>query len=216
MIQDPYKVLGLSYGASDKEVTKAYRKLVKKYHPDLHPDDKMAAKKMREINEAYDQIKSGNVNQYGTYNNTEYNKSTNYTNTYNNSTSYNNNNNTYNSEDINRYQAATHFISLGRYREALKILSEIQDKTARWYYLSSIANYYTGNRITALNHAKMAVQMEPNNLEYQRLLQQIQNRGNTYKVQSQNYGSPTSVSDICFWACFANAICNCCCGMRCI
>lgn len=57
MIQNPYEVLGVSYGATDAEVTKAYRKLVKKYHPDLHPGDEEAAKKMREINEAYDQIK---------------------------------------------------------------------------------------------------------------------------------------------------------------
>ena len=63
MIQNPYEVLGLSYGATDEEVTKAYRKLVKKYHPDLHPGDEEAAKKMREINEAYDQIKNGTVNQ---------------------------------------------------------------------------------------------------------------------------------------------------------
>ena len=56
MIQNPYEVLGVSYGATDAEVTKAYRKLVKKYHPDLHPGDEEAAKKMREINEAYDNI----------------------------------------------------------------------------------------------------------------------------------------------------------------
>ena len=52
MYQDPYKVLGLSPGASDEEVTKAYRKLAKKYHPDLNPNDKEVAKKMSEINAA--------------------------------------------------------------------------------------------------------------------------------------------------------------------
>ena len=52
MYQDPYKVLGLSPGASDEEVTKAYRKLAKKYHPDLNPNDKEAAKKMSVINAA--------------------------------------------------------------------------------------------------------------------------------------------------------------------
>ena len=67
MIQNPYEVLGVSYGATDAEVTKAYRKLVKKYHPDLHPGDEEAAKKMREINEAYDQIKNGTANQYNSY-----------------------------------------------------------------------------------------------------------------------------------------------------
>ena len=58
MAQDPYKVLGVPYGASDEEVTKAYRRLAKKYHPDLNPNDPEAAKKMSEINAAYEQIKS--------------------------------------------------------------------------------------------------------------------------------------------------------------
>ena len=36
---DPYKVLGVSPGATDEEITKAYRRLAKKYHPDLNPGD---------------------------------------------------------------------------------------------------------------------------------------------------------------------------------
>lgn len=56
---NPYKVLGLSDGASKEEVTKAYRKLAKKYHPDLNPGDEEAAKKMAEVNAAYDSITNG-------------------------------------------------------------------------------------------------------------------------------------------------------------
>lgn len=56
---DPYKVLGLSAGASKDEVTRAYRKLAKKYHPDLNPGDASAAKKMAEVNAAYDSIVNG-------------------------------------------------------------------------------------------------------------------------------------------------------------
>lgn len=56
---DPYKVLGLSAGASKDEVTRAYRKLAKKYHPDLNPGDATAAKKMAEVNAAYDSIVNG-------------------------------------------------------------------------------------------------------------------------------------------------------------
>ena len=59
MTQDPYEVLGVPRGASEEEVTKAYRKLAKKYHPDLNPGDEEAAKKMSEINAAYNQIKNG-------------------------------------------------------------------------------------------------------------------------------------------------------------
>ena len=54
MTEDPYKVLGVSPSASDEEIQKAYRKLVKKYHPDVNPGDENAERKMREINAAYD------------------------------------------------------------------------------------------------------------------------------------------------------------------
>lgn len=57
--KDPYSVLGVARGASKDEVTKAYRKLAKKYHPDLNPGDEEAAKRMAEVNAAYDSIMNG-------------------------------------------------------------------------------------------------------------------------------------------------------------
>ncbi len=56
MVSDPYKVLGISEGASADEIKSAYRKMAKKYHPDLHPNDSEAAVKMNEVNEAYDML----------------------------------------------------------------------------------------------------------------------------------------------------------------
>lgn len=55
---DPYKVLGVSPGASQEEIKKAYRKKAKQYHPDLNPNDPDAARKMNEINEAYDLLQN--------------------------------------------------------------------------------------------------------------------------------------------------------------
>ena len=49
MITNPYKVLGVPDGASVEECTKAYKKLAKKYHPDLNPNDKEAEEKMSQI-----------------------------------------------------------------------------------------------------------------------------------------------------------------------
>ena len=58
MIDDPYKILGVSPDADDEEIKKAYRRLAKKYHPDLNPGDAEAARKMQQINAAYEQIKN--------------------------------------------------------------------------------------------------------------------------------------------------------------
>lgn len=49
-----YQTLGVAPGATDAELKKAFRALAKKYHPDLHPDDKAAEVKFKEINEAYE------------------------------------------------------------------------------------------------------------------------------------------------------------------
>ena len=53
MPNDPFAVLGVSSSATEDEIKAAYRKLAKKYHPDLNPGDKAAEQKMREVNEAY-------------------------------------------------------------------------------------------------------------------------------------------------------------------
>ena len=52
-MRDPYNVLGLDAGASDKEIKTAYKKLAKKYHPDLNGGDKEAEAKFKEIGAAY-------------------------------------------------------------------------------------------------------------------------------------------------------------------
>ena len=67
--RDYYEVLGIAKGASEEEIKKAYRKQAKKYHPDLHPGDKDAEEKFKEVNEAYevlsDKDKRARYDQFG-------------------------------------------------------------------------------------------------------------------------------------------------------
>lgn len=84
MIEDPYKILGVAPNATQDEIKKAYRQMAKKYHPDLHPDDPEANKKMNDVNTAYDMMMNPDKYQqararqqaysnssYGSYGNTD-------------------------------------------------------------------------------------------------------------------------------------------------
>jgi molecular chaperone DnaJ len=207
MYQDPYKVLGVSPGASDEEVKKAYRDLTKKYHPDLNPGDPTAAEKMNEINAAYDQIKSGNVQQnsygqsgqyqqsYGGYGNwsdwSSWAGGTAWGNTQNQRT------------ERSEYTAARNYIRNGMYREALNALSgvPIPERDGRWYYLTAAANMYMGNKVAALENAKRACEIDT---EYRRLLDQLQRGGDFYDGYTTTYSKRVSPGNLCLTMCALN------------
>lgn len=194
MYQDPYKILGVSPDASDDEIKKAYRDLTKKYHPDLNPGNEEAARKMNEINSAYDQIKNGNVQQSYSQGGTQYQQ---YGNPYGysgwNTWSNWGSQQQYQQTERSEYTAAKNYIRNGMYREALNALSgvPVSERDGKWYYLCAGANMYLGNRVSALENAKRAVEIEPQNEEYRMLLQQLQTNGDfydTYTTRSYHNG----------------------------
>ena len=164
MIEDPYKVLGVSPNASDEEIKRAYRRLAKQYHPDRNPGDAEAARKMQEVNAAYEQIKNPSHSGYG------------------NSGNYGN----YDTGD-QYLAAAQRYIRFGWYQEALNALNAATEKNARWYYLSAVAHSGLGNQMTALEHIRRAVSMEPNNPEYLQALNIIESGGRVYQQTAGNY-----------------------------
>ena len=211
-MNDPYSVLGISRGATDDEIKKAYRALSRKYHPDANinnPNKDQAEAKFKEVQQAYQQIM--HEREYGTtgsYGNGYGSSSGGYSGQYQQRRS----GATSNEGDLHM-QAAANFINNGRYQEAINVLNGIDNKTAQWYYYSAIANSGIGNNVIALQHAREAARMEPNNIQYTTLVQRLENGGNWYRQQQGPYQTTFSSSgDWCVKLCIANLVCNLCCG----
>ena len=192
--RDPYEVLGVSHDATDEEIKTAYRTLAKKYHPDRNPGNQAAAEKMNEINAAYDAIKSGEARRgyYGAGGP---------------SSGYGGSQQQYDpwgawqqawggysegygqSNESNEVRAAENYIRAGHFQEALTALSQVPqaERGARWYYLAGVANSGMGNRITAMEYAQRAVQLDPNNGEYRQFLDELQYGGTVYTTRTSGF-----------------------------
>ena len=189
-MDNPYKVLGLSETATDDEVKAAYKRLAKKYHPDINSSPE-AESRMKEINEAYTRIMKGDKGS-GAYTSQRswYDES---------------------AGESSKLTAARNYINAGYYREALNVLNAMPERDARWYYYSAVANSGLGARTQALDHAQRAVQMEPNNFEYRRLLDQLQSGTRQYEQFGRGFSMPNmNVSGLCMGLCLARMCCPFC------
>ncbi len=224
---DPYKVLGIEPTATDEEVKKAYRKLSRKYHPDANvnnPHPELAEEKFKQVQFAYDQImkmrergSSYGGGSYGGYGQGSYGQGG--------YGSYGgfggfggfggyggqNARSTDNmSEEDLRLQAAMNYVNSGHYKEAMNILNNLDNRTAKWYYVHAATSYGLGNQAQALESAKKAVDMEPNNYQYQQLLQRLQGGGGWYQTTGTGYGrSKSGMDDLCCNLLLWNLCCGC-------
>ncbi len=151
---NPYQILGVSRDASDKEITKAYRTLAKKYHPDVNPNDNFAAKKMAEINNAYDRIKqmrSGNYNA-------------------NNSYYYDNN---YNQDE---FSSIREFIRVGQFIQAIAYLTNMRTRNSEWYFLYGVCLANIGRVQNARSYIRKAIELDPTNQEYRDFFNRLNNQ----------------------------------------
>ena len=254
-MRDPYEVLGIPQGASDDEIKAAYRKLAKKYHPDLNGGSAEAEARMKEVNEAYNILikhkgTSGPQSGYGGYggsyggsygggyqqqggygNYGGYGSSGQYGGGYQqNRGGYNYGGFGFDFEDLfggayRQYQTSSYTendpalkpaaqaVLAGRYSDALSMLSGVGNRKAAWYYWSARANMGLGNRIAALNDAKTACNMAPDEPAFRELLAQLNAGGQTYHQRStQGDFASYLCSNPCLSLCLFNMLCNCCCG----
>lgn len=118
------------------------------------------------------------------------------------------------SEDEMHMRAAANYINNQHYAEALNVLNTISNKNATWYYYSAIANKGVGNNVQALEHARMASSMEPNNATYRQLVRTFESGGSWYTSRQSSYGGmPTIIcSNPLLACCLANLCCNACCA----
>lgn len=203
-MNNPYDVLGVSRNATNDEIKKAYRQLCKKYHPDSYvnnPLADLAEEKFKEVQAAYDQIMKEREN--GGY-------------------SYSTSGQSYSGASSNQetveLQAARNYINSRRFREALNVLANINNRSAMWYYYSAIANMGIGNNLVAVDHAKQAAAMEPNNMEYVNFANQMQFRGQHYQNTGYGYGRQSyGTGNLCcdLWCldtmceCMGGDLCSC-------
>ena len=214
--ENPYKVLGVSENATDEEVKKAYRDLVRKYHPDKYVDNPLAdvaAEKMKDINAAYDQIQKDRKEGRTSYGNSG---SYSYGN-------YGTGNAGYNNYGTG-YSANSHFpdvrrlIQQNRIAEADEILDGVPEynRNAEWYFLKGSIYYRRGWLSEAARCFQRAYQMEPGNQEYATAYQRIayqQQYGSSpgRNTGTQNYGCPCDCCD----CCTALMCMDCLCGNGC-
>lgn len=173
-MSDPYAVLGVEASASDEAVKKAYRDLVKKYHPDHYqnnPLSELAEEKMKEVNEAYDTIvkqrSGGSAGQGGYHQGSS-------------------------GGGDATFSRVRQLLDMGALDEAQRILEQKNARGAEWHYLMGRVMYQRGWLDEARTHFRTAANIDPRNMEYQQAVSHLDRQAGRGFQQYQRGGMATS------------------------
>lgn len=192
-MKNPYEVLGIKEGASQEEIKSAYKKLVKKYHPDQYannPLSDLAQEKIKEINEAYDTLtktQSGH-SQRNYQQSNQQSSSGNYT-----------------------YFDIRKNLEMNNLNAAEQMLDNIMNRDAEWNYLKGIISLRKGWYDQALRYITVASNLEPHNMEYRNALNNLSTRNQTYRSYGdfRGYNRGGSFCDVCGSLLIADCCCEC-------
>ena len=218
---DPYQVLGVSPSATDEQIKNAYRELARKYHPDNYANNPLAdlaQEKMKEINEAYDQIqrqrkqqqssRSGQGYSQGGYSQSGYSQS---------GYSQGGYSRGYAGQGGSQFADIRQLLNANRVSDAEELLEGIPQsrRDAEWYFLRGRVFYVRGWLDQAYNYYVRANQMSPGNAEYQTALNQLMWQRNTGRPAG-GYGDYRNVQtggasgcDMCMGLICADTCCEC-------
>ena len=178
LMNDPYRILNISKNADVEEIKKAYRILVKKYHPDRYQNSslaKEATEKMKEINQAYDMVMREKQGQGSdaSYDNGAYDKHEGSA-----------PRDTYNKTEPSVYVNVRQDIKNQNFDKAESVLNKIPptERSGEWYYLMSIISYNKGQLEESNNYIETAHSIDPSNTEYYQMYRSIkeQRTGTSY------------------------------------
>ncbi len=198
-MRNPYEVLGIREGTDVEGIKRAYKELVKKYHPDQYrnnPLSDLAEEKLKEINEAYDYLMKKAEAQSSGYRRQE-------------ETKYSRN-----QEDPGRsyYDQARTYINMGNIAAAEEILNRISFRGGEWYYLRGLIFMRRGWYNEAVTNFKTAVDMEPGNYEFREALNRVMNANRQYQstvYDRRGYSTGPDLCSICQCLICTDCCCEC-------
>ena len=195
---NPYEVLGVSENASEEEIKRAYKELVKKYHPDRYQDNPLAdlaEDKLREVNEAYDMLMRGRNGGADSFN-------------YGGSAS---------GGSYSGGGAAPDYMQIRRYLDANNLnaaetlLNGTRYRSAEWFFLAGMLSFKKGWYDDALNKLRTATEMNPSNAEYRQAYARLTSMGGQYQNQAYGRGYGNNNDDMCCQALQCYICADCCC-----